>query len=201
MQGVRIGQLLQSKKALITDLDGTLVDLRIDWDSLRERVRREMGWSHPLRPLGMSIPLAARNDEEIRRAFRIVEEEELRAASTAPLPGDMRGPLIGLRRVGLRIGLVTMQASRSAVLVLKRMDVLDLFDVVVTRDYSLNRWEQLEYAIKKLGVKGRECAFLGDMEWDIRAGKKLGCLTVVVGREIQGADLHAKSFEEALGVD
>ncbi len=198
MQGVRIRELLQDKKALITDLDGTLVDLHIDWDSLRERVRRAMGWDHPLKPLGGSIPLAARNEDEIRRAFEIVEEEELSAASKAAPDQELRDFFVSIRKMGLRVGLVTMQASRSAVLVLRRMDLSDLFDVIVTRDYSLNRKSQLTYALKKVGVEGGECVFLGDMEWDVRSGKEVGCLTVCVGRAIEGADLHVRDIREIL---
>ncbi len=196
MQGMRIRELLQGKKALITDLDGTLVDLRIDWDSLRERVRRVMGWDHPLRPLGRSIPLAARNEEEVRRAFKIVEEEELKAASRAEPDNELREFFVSLRREGLRVGLVTMQASRSAVLVLRRMNLADLFDVIVTREYSLDRKKQLVYALKKLGIRGRECVFLGDMEWDVRSGKEVGCFTVCVRRKIEGADLYIQDFRE-----
>ncbi len=200
---MRIRELLQGKKALITDLDGTLVDLRINWDSLRERVRRKMGWNHPLKPLGRSIPLAARSEEEVRRAFKIVEEVELDAASKARPDRELRELFISLRRNGLLIGLVTMQASRSAVLVLKRMDLADLFDVIVTRDYSLDRKEQLIYVMKKLNVEGGECVFLGDMEWDVRSGKELGCLTICVGREIEGADLYVRNLKEILrsGID
>ena len=203
MQGVRIRELLQGKKALITDLDGTLVDLRIDWDSLRERVRRAMGWDHPLRPLGRSIPIAARNEEEIRRAFRIVEEEELSAASRAVPDRELRDFFVSVRRMGLRVGLVTMQASRSAVLVLRRMDLSDLFDVIVTREHSLDRKSQLTYALKKLGVEGGDCVFLGDMEWDVRSGKEVGCFTVCVGGEVEGADLYVRDIKEILrsGID
>ena len=193
---MRIRELLQGKKALITDLDGTLVDLRIDWDSLRERVRRAMGWDHPLRPLGRSIPLAAKNKEEVKRAFEIVEEEELKAASRAKPDQELREFFVFLRREGLGIGLVTMQASRSAVLVLRKMDLVDLFDVIVNREYSLDRREQLVYALKKLGIKGRDCIFLGDMEWDVRSGKEIGCFTICVGGEIEGADLYVRDIRE-----
>ncbi len=196
MQGVRISELLQSKKALITDLDGTLVDLHIDWDSLRERVRRVMGWDHPLRPLGRSIPQAARSEEEVKRAFKIVEEEELKAASRARPDEELRKFFVSLRRKGFRLGLVTMQASRSTILVLRNMDLADLFDVIVTREYSLDRREQLVYALKKLGVKGGDCVFLGDMEWDVRSGKEIGCLTICVGGKIEGADLYVRDISE-----
>jgi len=177
-------------------LDGTLVDLGIDWDSLREEVRREMGWSHPLRPLGRSIPLAARSEEEVRRAFEIVERAELRAAERARPSPILRELLEKIKERGLKLGLVTLQARRSAFRVLERLGVEDLFDVVITREYSLDRREQLEQALRELGVEPSACVFLGDMEWDVRAGRELGCLTIGVGRRIEGADAYIRSMED-----
>lgn len=196
MQGMRFRELLQGKKAMITDLDGTLVDLRIDWDSLREKVKREMGWDHPLKPLGVSIPLAAKDEEEMRRAFDIVEKSELEAASKAEPDPHLRDLLVEVKRMGLRLGLITMQASRSAVLVLVRIGINDLFDVIVTRDYSLDRRAQLSYAMRKMSVKGEECIFLGDMPWDVYSGKELGCFTICVGKAIEGADTYLESIKE-----
>ncbi|MDK2383866.1 MAG: HAD hydrolase-like protein, partial [Candidatus Korarchaeota archaeon] len=111
--------------------------------------------------MGRSIPQAARSEEEVKRAFKIVEEEELKAASRARPDEELRKFFVSLRRKGFRLGLVTMQASRSTILVLRNMDLADLFDVIVTREYSLDRREQLVYALKKLGVKGGDCVFLG----------------------------------------
>ncbi len=197
---MRISELLQDKKALITDLDGTLVDLKIDWDSLREKVRKAMGWKHPLKPLGASIPQAARNEEEIRTAFLIVEEAELEAAERAKPNARLRRFLEKMKDRGIKLGLVTMQASRPARRALEKMGVLDLFDVIITRDQSLNRKEQILLALKKLEVDPKSCIFVGDMTWDVIAGKELGCLTVCVREEVQGADIYIRKLED-LAVD
>ena len=42
-------------KAVIFDLDGTLVNLPINWDEIREKVRRVLKTRHPLKPLGVSV--------------------------------------------------------------------------------------------------------------------------------------------------
>ncbi len=192
---MRLSKLLQGKKALITDLDGTLTNLGINWDSLREKVRREMGWNHPLRPLGMSIPKAARNKEEIDKAFSIVEKAELEAAERARFNPSLRLTLSKIKEVGLKIGLVTLQARRPATKALDNLGVMEFFDIIVTREYSLDRKKQLEFAMEKLGVRPRECIFVGDAPWDVKAGKELGCLTVCVRREVEGADIYIEDLE------
>ncbi len=200
MQRVRLSELLQGKEALITDLDGTLADLGIDWDALREKVRREMNWNHPLKPLGRSIPKAARNEDEMRRAFQIVEEAELEAAERACPKPAIRKILLRVKERGLKIGLVTLQAKRPAERVLEKLGIIDLFDVIVTREYSLDRKEQLLLALRKLGVEPERCVFFGDMPWDIEAGKELGCLTVCVRTDVEGADFYIKNME-GLAID
>ncbi len=196
MQGVRFNKLLQDKKTLITDLDGTLTNLEIDWDSLREKVRKEMDWDHPLRPLGMSIPKAARNEEEIEKAFSIVERVELEAAERASFNLSLRHTLSKIEKAGLRIGLVTLQAKKPATKALDHLGVVDLFDIIVTREYSLDRKEQLEFAMKKLNAIPVECIFVGDAPWDVKAGRELGCLTICVRRKVEGADIYIESLKD-----
>lgn len=197
---MRIDELLQDKEALITDLDGTLIDLGIDWDSLRERVRGEMGWDHPLKPLGPSIPIAARNKEEEERAFRIVEEAELAASERAEPNPRLIKIFRRVRELGMKIALVTLQARSPALRVLERMEILDFFDVIITREDSLDRRKQLELALHKLGAMPEKCVFFGDTQWDVEAGKELGCTTICVRRRIEGSDFFLERLED-LAID
>ncbi len=183
-------------KALVTDLDGTLADLGIDWDSVREEVRSLLRTDHPLRPLGPSIPLAAGSPGEAEAAFRLVEEREMEAASRAAPDPALRGALERIRRMGLRVGLVTLQARRPAREALRRLGVADLFDALVTREFSASRVEQFRRAAELLGASPGEAVLVGDSPWDVEAGREAGAaLTVVVGRGARG-DLNVGSFLE-----
>jgi HAD superfamily hydrolase (TIGR01509 family) len=193
---LRLDELLQGKEALITDLDGTLVDLGINWDSLRERVRTEMGWDHPLKPLGPSIPKAARNKDEEIRAFKIVEEEEIVASSRADYNPKLIKIFEKIKGMGLKVALVTLQARKPALMALERLGILEFFDVIVTRESSLDRKEQLMIALDELGVDPSRCIFFGDTPWDLDAGRELGIKTVCVGRRIDGCDYFIQKFED-----
>ncbi len=182
-------------KALITDMDGTLVDLGINWDELRDRVRREMGWDHPLRPLGLSIPRAAKDEEEVRRAYSIVEEEEYRAAFRAERDDELVRLLSSLKGSGLKLALVTMQSLRSTRVVLTRLGVFDLFDLVITRDVTIDRRLQIEAAMGALNLNPDEVVFVGDSPWDYESAKKLGIRFVSVRRCYEGAPC-VENFKE-----
>jgi len=184
-------------RLVVFDLDGTLARLPIDWDDLRARVREFMGTDHPLKPLGPSIPIAAGGDKELEeKAFKIVEEAELEAAREARPDLELRAALEQLRSAGAKLALVTLQARRPALTALEGLGVRDLFDLVITRENSLSREEQLRMALQRLRVKPGEAAMVGDLPWDAEAGKRLGCITVIVGERAKG-DFNVASAAEA----
>ena len=179
---------------LITDLDGTLVDLGIDWDQLRDRIRREMGWNHPLKPLGPSIPVAAGGDrEKVEAAFKIVERAEVEAAMRAERDEKLISSLNRLKNLGLKIGLVTLQALNPALTALRRLGVLEFFDLIITREISLSREEQLKIVIEKLKSRPDRSIFVGDTEMDLESSRKIGCIFISVGRRVSWK-FSAESF-------
>jgi len=172
-------------KVLILDLDGTLVTLPIKWDELREKVRRLLKTDHPLKPLAPSIPKAAKGRADlIRKAFRIIEKAELEASNNAKFDEELFNFLRWVKNKGMKVGLVTLQGEKPARKTLKRLGVLNFFDLIVTRESSLIRREQLMMSIRKFRVDPKEVIFVGDSYSDVKAGKELGLLTVVVGRQV-----------------
>ncbi len=178
-------------------MDGTLVTLDIDWDEVREKVREILRTDHPLKPLGPSILEATEGNEVLRRkAFELVENEEVRAALDASPDPELKAMLSRLKRRGVRMALITFQSLKPATITLKRLEVLNFFEFLITREYSLNRKKQLSIAINRLRADPRSTVFAGDSPWDVLAGKELGCFTVVVRSNIEGADLYVKRFVE-----
>jgi len=168
-------------KALITDLDGTLVTLPIDWDRLRNEVRNLLNTDHPLRPLAPSIPEASRgNLTLIKKAFELIEREELRASESAEFDEELYRFFRWIKELGMKIGLVTLQGRRPAERTLKRLGILKFFDSIVTREDSLIRLEQLLKSLRKLNTKPEETIFVGDSPSDVKVGKTLNLFTVTI---------------------
>jgi len=176
---------LKEIKAVIFDLDGTLVNLPINWDEVREKVRKLLKTSHPLKPLGLSVYEITRNNPELReRAFKLIESEELKAALQAKYDSRLHEMIVQLKKAGLKIGLVTLQGLKTAILVLEKLGIKNLFDVIVTRERSVYRLEQLKIALRELKVKPEETIFVGDTIWDREAGETLGCKILIIGDTI-----------------
>lgn len=185
-------------KLLITDLDGTLTNLNINWNQLREIIRGMLRTSHPLKPLATSIPEAARGDINlIREAYKVVEEYEYRAALKAKQDIKLIEFLKRVKRLGFKIALVTLQARKPAIKVLENLGVLEYFDGIITRDDSIYREEQLRIVLNRFKAKPEETVFIGDTVWDLEAGRRLKLKTFIIGED-RDEDYKLRSITELL---
>lgn len=155
-------------KAVIFDLDGTLIHLPIDYEKLFQEFSKIMK-NVNVRPLTKAVP---RLDEETkRRLFDVWDDVELSALANMTI--NNKGILIYNRFVDKPKALVTMQGRALVEAVLKRLGLS--FNVVVTRENALDRVEQLKNAAKRLKIRLHSTLFVGDMEGDFLAAKKVGC--------------------------
>lgn len=178
-------------KYLISDLDGTLTDLNIDWNQIREVIRQMLRTNHPLKPLATSIPEAARGDPRlIREAYRIIEEYEYKAALKARRDGRLIEFLGKIKNLGFKVALVTLQARRPAIKALEKLGILEYFDIIITRDDSIFREEQLRIVLNRFKAKPEETVFVGDTVWDLEAGRKLKLKTFIIGSQNENYNIN-----------
>jgi HAD superfamily hydrolase (TIGR01549 family) len=155
-------------EAVVFDLDGTLVHLPIDYERLFEEFRRIMQVDdvHPLLEVVSKVDAATRG-----QVFKAWEKAE-RVAS-ANLTVNQDGMKLYEEFAEKPKALVTMQGRTVVNAVLNRLGLA--FDVTVTREDSLNRAEQLEVTVKKLGLLVENVVFVGNTDVDSAAAVKVGC--------------------------
>lgn len=155
-------------KAVIFDLDGTLIHLPVDYERLFQEFSKIMR-TVDVRPLTKTIP---KLDEETRKKlFEVWDKVELAALEsmrtndqgTAQYKKLSKKPKI----------LVTMQGRALAHIVLKRLGLS--FDAVVTREDHLDRVKQLKTAAEKLKTQTNDILFIGNTDEDLLAAKTVGC--------------------------
>ena len=61
-----------------------------------------------------------------------------------------------LKSKNLILCLVTMQCRDALEKILSKMDVLDLFDSIITRDENYDRFEQIMNSLKKTNLKSSD---------------------------------------------
>jgi HAD superfamily hydrolase (TIGR01549 family) len=155
-------------EAVIFDLDGTLIHLPIDYEKLFQEFRKIMH-AENVQPITEVVSKLDKNTQQ--QVFREWDKTELAAAANITI--NKQGMETYKRFSTKPKALVTMQGKAVVENILARLKLS--FSVIVTREDSLNRAQQLENAAEKLKIQLVNILFVGNTENDALAAKKTGC--------------------------
>lgn len=174
------------QRAVLFDLDGTLVDLPVDIEAVRTELAAMFaphGYARPFRPILARLDEAAR---EVGGAFgsteaayaagmAVLDRAELRAAAAAtPVPGA-RALIAALHGEGIALGILTNN-GRSCVEPALRAAGIDVatFAVIVSRDEVAAKPapDGVLRAAQVLLPRGGQLRVVGDGEHDITAAHR-----------------------------
>jgi phosphoglycolate phosphatase len=181
-------------RAVLFDLDGTLLDTAPDFVTAVNLLRAEHGREPlPYEPIRRTVSHGAR--ALVRLAFGIEDEdpafEPLRRrllalyeahllVDTAPFPG-IAELLHALAARGIRWGVVTNKPNYLAEPLLARARLEPPADVLVCPDHVQRTKpdpEPLRLACARLGCAVTEAVYVGDHARDIQAGRNAGMRTI-----------------------
>ena len=170
-----------SLKLLMFDFDGTLVNLSINWEKLKEDLRRLLGSKKPLVPLLSSIEAIAKGNVELKeKAWKLIEEYELEAVGKINFDPEMVKLFSKLKAESYRIALLTLQGRKPIEKALRKLKLRKFFDCIISREETPSREEQIEKALKFLGIKPGHAMVIADRLHDVSVASKLGCKTVAI---------------------
>jgi phosphoglycolate phosphatase len=186
-------------KAVVFDLDGTLANFNLDYKIVRAEVRSffiKKGLPVSILSTNESVfemlkkaEIFLKNNgksgkaiKEIRgKALAIAEKFELEAAkSTSLLPG-VAETLATLKKMGLKIGLFTINSEKSTNYILKRFRIARFFDAVTPRNRVKcvkPSSEHLDFVLKVLEVDPNETIVVGDGVSDMKCARELKAIAV-----------------------
>lgn len=187
-------------KAILFDLDGTLIDSTdlilfsfnhvlktyLNKEVPEQEIRSLFG-----RPLHYQMALFGGEDRADELVARYREhnlashEEHLK-----PIEG-VKETLEALKKKGYLLGIVTSKKEDSARLGMKICQIEDYFDVFVfSDDVTIHKPEPqpVLYALEKLNIKPEEAVYVGDSTYDMISGQRAGVETVGVGYTPVGRD-------------
>jgi HAD superfamily hydrolase (TIGR01549 family) len=185
-----------SVKAVIFDLDGTLVKFALDFIRARKEAIAEIrgrginvdDLSESLSLYSMLKVIKERADKKIlpdleKSLWDILEKIELRAADETDTQPDALQTLISIKNLGLKLAIVTNNGCKATGIVTKKFGFKDFFDVIVTREDSDELKPDggsIKIAIEVLGIDAKEAIYVGDGVIDILAAKKAKVVSVAV---------------------
>ncbi len=186
-------------KAVIFDLDGTLVGFNLDYRALRAEVKGylvKMGVPasvlslkenifEMLKKTEIFVKNSGKSAEKMAairsEALGIAEKYELEAAMSTGLLSGAVETLKALKRMGLKIGLCTINSEKSAGYILQRFKIAEFFDVTVTRNMVSQvkpHPEHIQVVLKALSVTPEESVVVGDSSADMQCARELKAIAV-----------------------
>jgi len=189
-------------ESILFDFDGTIIDssLRIA-EAKRDFLKRlkelgiDPGRISSRKPAELIITYLERYRAVDRGFLRQVLEEsfkpyEMEAAEKASLRPGARKVLTKLRLIGYRIALVSNNSRTCINRVMERLDLEDLFDIVVSRE-DVRRLkpheEPILKAVDRLKSAPWRSLYVGDSIVDVIAGKRAGTHVVALA-DIMSSD-------------
>jgi len=201
-------------KAVIFDLDGTLINSAIPFKKMKSRIIKyleDVGVTPGLLNDGMlnfEITCIAVKDlkskgfsqQHIRKALdevsSIMNEVELESYYDASLIPNVPETLKALKDQGLKLGLMTRSCREYAEKILMKFDLRKFFDVIIARDDVENPKPDPSHAIKLLeilNVSAEEALFIGDHWSDVECARRSGLSFVLFTQEED--NLHIKKLD------
>ncbi|SMC97355.1 phosphoglycolate phosphatase [Fulvimarina manganoxydans] len=182
--------LSRMPKAVLFDLDGTLIDSAPDIrEALNETLAMEGVAPFDLQTVkhlvggGVQVlierafrrrglPLSPQDCERI--AARFVATYEPRATKLTDLTPGAREAVDGVKALGAKTGVVTNKPEAATRAILAHYGLADPMDIVIGGDAGPKKKpapDLLLLAAKQLGFDPAECLFVGDSENDVEAAK------------------------------
>lgn len=201
-----LGRCVLMLKAVIFDLDGTLVDSKIDFQKMKRRSIRLLEASGVKQGLltenmlNYDIEAHAKEylrkkgapEEAIQTVFqkvtKIMNQIELEAVeSVRPVDGVVK-TLVNLKEQGLKIGIITRSCREYTHRILEKLDLKRFIDAIVARDDVSKPKpapEHPQYLMTILGVKPSETILVGDHPMDALCARNAGIRYFLVpGRNV-----------------
>ncbi|MFQ5835065.1 MAG: HAD family hydrolase [bacterium] len=175
-----------SFKAVIFDLDGVIVKSGLDF----KLIGKEIFGSELDEPVLEQIE-QLRDPEEKKRALRILENHETKAALTSELNFGIAALLGWLSQKKIKRAIVTRNSRKSVSIILDRFRLE--FDAIITRKEAPPKpaKEPVLLACEKMGLQPEEVILIGDYEFDMLAGKRAGVTTILLRTPNQASSENA----------
>ncbi len=194
-------QLKNIIKAIVWDLDGTIIHFKIDSMGAR-RIAIDILKLHGISKKDLSVKKGIMDNietaqelfkkkgfkpDQIDEIFKEIDNEiskiEYKAALNASAIGGIEDVLKFLKERNLKQAIYTLNKNKHAKISLEKVDLLNYFDVIIGRDNVKNAKPHPEHLLEiceRLQVKPNEIIVIGDTSRDIEGAINVGAYSIAL---------------------
>lgn len=181
-------------RAVLFDLDGTLVDTAADFVRAANALRAARGWqalpveriaeqvsNGALAVTSVTFDIDEHHDEFAARRQELLDAYEQHLGAGALLYPTLENLLSQLQSMGVPWGIVTNKPVQYAAPLIEKLGIAEFCGSLVCPDHVTERKphpEGLLLAAEQLGTAPEQCIYAGDHLRDIEAGRAAGMHTV-----------------------
>jgi pyrophosphatase PpaX len=182
-------------KALLFDMDGTLVDTfdlihssfnkALEENGKRTLTKGEFKERLFGKPVDSTLPeiLGVESKEEVKRILKSFEIYWLRDLKNVKVFKNVFITLQRLKDKGCKLGVVSTSPRDVIEETLRETSIYPFFDIIIGEEDVKRKKphkEPVASALKLLGVRPDGAAFVGDTIYDMQAAKSAGCETILM---------------------
>lgn len=188
----------EGKTVIVFDLDGTIVDLAVDWHELKKFLSERYsnlyeGANCEFKTLSKCLSFIVERDDEneLKNFFDIIRQRELEGIKNSSAIKETVFFIKNLELFGIstsvKLAVLSLNTRDCIKESLALARVLDKFDLIVGRE-DVRKWkpdpEGLLIIKKHYKVNTEEMIFIGDMQKDIQTGKNAGIDAIFISEII-----------------
>lgn len=159
---------IKNFKGIFFDLDGTLVDSKLNFQAMKEEIG--MPIDHSI----LEYIDTLKTEAEKKRALDIVHQHELKGAKESELISGVQEFLELLKVKNIKTGILTRNSKECALISIEKHKLS--FEHILSRDDFPPKPDPsaLNFLKESYNLKDEECCYIGDYIFDIQAAKNAG---------------------------
>ncbi|MBN1800223.1 MAG: HAD family hydrolase [Candidatus Lokiarchaeota archaeon] len=176
--------MFSNKKAIIFDLDGTILHLKVNWDDLRKKLSKRCldnyGEKRTFKRVSeyLDIIVSKGDENELEKTFELIKRYELDKIEKIEVLEDPIFFINNYKLFGIKnkpiFAILSLNMRKTVQKALKFAKIYDKFDFIVGRE-DVRKWkpnpEGLLLIKDKFGLKNEEMVYFGDLQSDILTGR------------------------------